>query len=443
MKTTNKHRLFKRYDDGREMPAAALGHKERPYYFRFQYRGIRYTRCLETNDAIEAQKRARAKYSEIVAAISAGAYKRLDATRLRSVESATLEQLYSEYKAGPAEAGSEARKENINALKRIAGGAQFVRELTPALIRAWFTAITVKVTAEPDQECAASIKRSANSTWAKARSLFTPKCLAWYRDRELIASDAGVAAFRDAGELALFTRIPKQNYNPPPENIITATLEAWEKLADRDLFLTIGHELAFGVRAQEMAQARWSWHMIRNDYPVIDGRAVVKSGSGIIQVRALDPYWTIMKRVAVANDWWPKESPDALIIQGTETYRTDDLFRAVSAWMRALGWETQKTNHALRAYAASQIAMRYGIYDAQVWLRHSSVKVTEQNYSHFVQKFKPADLDTVPAKWATNATEKTKVASAKPDAILEATSELRQPPLDSSKVLPWTAHSRN
>jgi hypothetical protein len=37
-------------------------------------------------------------------------------------------------------------------------------------------------------------------------------------------------------------------------------------------------------------------------------------------------------------------------------------------WPRGLGWETQKTNHGLRAYAGSQIAMKYGIYEAQTWL---------------------------------------------------------------------------
>lgn len=444
MKTTNKRRLFKRDDDGREIESSAAGYKERPYYFRFQYRGARYTRCLETADAVEAQKRARAKYAEIIAAVSSNSYKRLDATRLRSAESATLEQLYDKYKAGPAEAGEDTRKLNVNALKQIAAGAQFVRELTPALIRSWFTQVTATVNAEPDQERAASLKRSANSRWAQARSLFTPKCLAWYLDKDLINSDAGLKSFLDAGELAQFTRIPKKNYNPPAETIITTTLKTWEQLTDRDLFLTIGHELTFGLRAQEMAQARWNWHTVRHDYPALDGRAVVKNGSGIIQVRALDPYWSTMKRVAIANDWWPKDGlPDALIIQGTETYRTDDLFRAVSAWMRALGWETDKTNHALRAYSGSQIAMRYGIYETQVWLRHSTVKVTEQSYSHFVQKFKPASLDAIPAKWAINTAPYAKVASANSEATLEATQQFRQPPLESSTVSDWMTQSRN
>jgi len=100
----------------------------------------------------------------------------------------------------------------------------------------------------------------------------------------------------------------------------------------------------------------------------------------------------------------PLSTPNHLLstfLQGTQTYRTDLAFRAVSAWMRGLGWGTRKTNHALRAYAGSQIAMKYGIYDAQVWLRHSSVTVTEGHYHQYVADFKPANQDDIPARWAT------------------------------------------
>jgi hypothetical protein len=47
------------------------------------------------------------------------------------------------------------------------------------------------------------------------------------------------------------------------------------------------------------------------------------------------------------------------------------------------------------------------------------VKVTEQNYSHFVSKFKPADLDQIPARWA-------KVTSPQTDVTLDATADYRK-----------------
>ena len=203
-----------------------------------------------------------------------------------------------------------------------------------------------------------------------------------------------------AGNSAKFENIPKISYYPPRAEIIHQTLADWEQLTDRDLFLAIGHELAFGLRISEFAQARWNWHAEQNEYPVLDGRGQVKGGTGLVQVRALDPWFTTMKRIAVRNKWWPAKLDDALIITGTDAYRKDGLFRSVSHWLRERGWETRKTNHALRAYAGSQIAMKYGIYEAQIWLRHSTVKVTEQHYSHFVAKFKPSDLDSIPARWA-------------------------------------------
>ena len=121
----------------------------------------------------------------------------------------------------------------------------------------------------------------------------------------------------------------------------------------------------------------------------------------LIQVRALDPYFNQMRLRVETKKW--RRNPEDYVIKGTDTYRTDDVYRAVSDFLRSHGWQTKKTNHALRAYSGCQIAMKYGIYEAQMFLRHATVKVTEENYSHFVRKFKPADMDTIPARWATAA----------------------------------------
>jgi len=134
-------------------------------------------------------------------------------------------------------------------------------------------------------------------------------------------------------------------------------------------------------------------------YPVLDGQGHFKSGDWLVRVRALDPWYTLLMNRIAARGW--RGADDESILQGTQTYRTDLAFRAVSAWMRGLGWGTRKTNHALRAYAGSQIAMKYGSYDAQVWLRHSSVTVTEGHYHQYVADFKPANQDDIPARWAT------------------------------------------
>jgi len=104
-------------------------------------------------------------------------------------------------------------------------------------------------------------------------------------------------------------------------------------------------------------------------------------------------------RERIAEKSW-QGKPKDLIVTSNATYRTDGLLRAVSKWLRQQRWETLKTNQALQACAGSQVALRYGIYETQCWLRHSTVKVTEQNHSHFVSKFKPSDLATIPTRWA-------------------------------------------
>jgi integrase len=190
---------------------------------------------------------------------------------------------------------------------------------------------------------------------------------------------------------------------------------------DRNLYLAIGHELSFGLRIGEMAQAKWGWHQVRSGYPVLDGAASVKNGSAMIQVRALDPWYSHMQFQIDLHNW--RTEPADHIIIGSEAYRQDGLYRAISDWLRHLGWETKKTNHALRAYAGGQVAMKYGIYEAQMFLRHSTVKVTEQNYSHFVKKFRPQDPNTIAARWAM-----AKVTSTAADVTLDDTSNVQESP---------------
>lgn len=444
-------RLFKRDDAGREMSPSATGYKERPYYFRFNYRKTTYLRCLETNLKDEAQTRARARFAEITKAVQTSVYGgplasgRLDGAKLRQSGSATLEEIYQAYKVGPSEAAATARRVNTNALKAIAGSAVSLRDLTPALARQFFQTVSTKAATVADQSAAASLKRSANSRWTQAASLFTDKCLQHYRDQGLLDDNTLVAItdFLKAGKAARFDKKKlKVVYRPPSDTIITKTLDAWLQLEDRDLFLVIGHCLAFGLRKGEMIQATWTWHTTRNGYPAIDSEATVKNGTGLVQVRALDPFYTAMMNRVTEKQWRAQGDAGLIVASGTDTYRHEDIYNSVSSWLRALGWETQKTNHALRAYAGSQIAMRYGIWDASTWLRHSSVEVTQGHYTYFIKTFPIADKTTIAAHWAV-APDEAKVTSAKPDATLDASENLRYVPLDSAKISTMLGETRN
>ena len=72
-----------------------------------------------------------------------------------------------------------------------------------------------------------------------------------------------------------------------------------------------------------------------------------------------------------------------------------------AACCKATSWQTQKTIHELRAWSGSQIAMRYDIYDASRWLRHSSIKVTEAHYMRYIKLVRPDDVSKMGIHWAS------------------------------------------
>lgn len=407
-------RLFKRDDTGRELPADAPGYRDRHFYFKFTFRKKCYCRCLETNEAELAQKSARAKAKEIKDAALRGDIGRLDATKQRATTVATVRQLLAVYDAAAVDAEAPARVQNKHALCQLLRVAYFadpeargpeldlpISQLTGAVTRKWFESGSKKALATTDQAQKASIKRSYNSRFVQAKSLFVPKALATYKER-----DVHHPAFLDfvaTGETFKFSKLPATGFNPPADQTIKTTLQAWEAIdtttePGRNLFLAIGHELAFGLRISELAQCQWKLWTTRETYPVLDGAITVKNGTNLIQVRALDPWYSTMRARVQVRKW--DTNKEAYILTGTPTDRADCIPRSVSEWLRNLGWQTQKTNHELRKYAGSQIAMKYGIYEAQCWLRHSTVKVTEQHYSGYVKRFKPENTDTIPATWA-------------------------------------------
>lgn len=389
------------------------GFRDQHWEFTFTYRRKKYARTLETTDAARAQARAKLLYTAITDAVKAGELNRLDATKTRHSHTATLAELITAYRQSPVDANPRTRESNVNALlnllRRATAAAEidekqpFSKLLTAATVAQFFAVASV---ASDDQTATIRAKRTANSLWLQAASLCAPRALAWYKTKKIF--HPCLEEFVNAGQIHRFTRLPRIEYNPPAEKIIADTLKAWAELEERNLFLAIGLELAFGLRVGEVVQARPNWFSTRHNYPVLDGEAAVKNKTGRVQVRALDPYYTTLRTKALAREWLKFDATQSEftlpLITGSPTYRDDGLEREVSDFLRTHGWNTQKTNHALRAYAGSQVAMRYGIYEAQTWLRHSSVKVTEQHYSHFVSKFRPADLETLPAAWATAQT---------------------------------------
>lgn len=363
------------------------------WHVRLYQGGKETTRSLQTPNKAEATRRAKAlrqavrdqRWSALLQPVTA--------------KSATIRQLVEAYRVAPLELQSQ--ESNINCFRQLvlaAGlhGDQPTTALGPKLITAYIAKIT-QDTQHLDQTAAARRRRSANSIINQALSLFTPAALAAYQDAGLHIPVDTLSSLRDTYKARRFRKVTKDSYNPPTDTTLSATLDTWRTHPDRNLYLAVGLMLAFGLRKAEVTAARWDWITLREGVPYLDASTRVKSGTGRLTVRPIDPHFRDLMTRAHAEGWI---QPGETILQGSPTETSEGTFKRISAWLTQCGWETSKKSHALRAYAGSLVAMRWGIYQAQHWLRHASVSVTESHYAHFVKAFDQGDPETSPTQWA-------------------------------------------
>lgn len=172
------------------------------------------------------------------------------------------------------------------------------------------------------------------------------------------------------------------------------------ELDRRNMFLAIGLELSCGLRKSEVPRVKWGWLKRFHGVPHLSERDTeVKNATGEVHIVPLDPFWNFMLRVARRNNWVGSTDEPLLnarhktdgqhralqFSHGGHTDATYWPFTHIGWWLRDLGWDMTKTNHALRDYSASMITMRYSLADASEWCRHSSITTTQGSYNRFVQ----------------------------------------------------------
>lgn len=387
--------------------------------FEFQCRGARLRRKL-----FHSGKDSISKAKEIIDAARAGDQATLDAARLRQASedddtpggpgpggsSTTIGAILRVYETAKSlDVKEETQDANAKALRLCIRRALRMpvlprsatygeRETAAAEIDALPAAILTKGLAQEyyevmreernalkrkeDQAGANRVELTWTSNLMQAISVFIPAVLPLYEK-------AGLVLPSTLGEFMAACKAGKGNmkasYYPPTEKTIKKTLHEWLKIKDRKMFLTLGLELAFGLRAGEVPRITWGMFTSERGRPLLDSRRVVtvKGGTAEIVVQPIDPFWSVLVARIKREKWQGKERE--FVVPGTP-HEFDELFRAIGAWMRGLGWETAKKSHALRAYAGGLVALKEDIYQASVWLRHSSVKITEQAYSYFLKQ---------------------------------------------------------
>lgn len=384
------------------------GQPSETYFIKFLHKGKqKYIKTPFTNK-LEAERHQ----AKLIQALDKEGWSALDTIqppRAEPVPHTTIAELIQHYRAeapGNREIAANTIKTNIYALYNIlrtAGRVTIPDEedephadkhyahLTTAVLNAslivdYKKAVTARAMdlADEDIEAAQSLYRSANSILRTARSIFAHTLMDYYQDQKLNLPD--LKPFLDRSG---FIKVRKIEYNPAPDPLLHKTLHVeLPKLEATELncYLAIWLTIGFGLRKAEIgALTPFHFHLIDNRPTVILAGIKAKNKE-------------IGARIGCQHDAWEKLLPHIIAAQkanqpylltGSRTDRTWDTFRRVSAWMRALGWETQKTIHEFRAWSGSKIAEAHGFLAARDFMRHGTQNTTEQYYGRYIRSIIP------------------------------------------------------
>jgi hypothetical protein len=309
--------------------------------------------------------------------------------------------------------------------------------LSKATARKFFDAVARNSVNFPEQSERNKYVRTAHSFFNNACALLAPRPLEAMRSTfNLHLPD--VADFRKGNQIYGQAVPPPNRSVLPSDAVINKTLREWIRIAEtpgyqipggdrqrikgtaghelplaplneldrRNLFVSVGIELSCGFRVSETKRIRRNWITAQKGMPLVqDLNTKAKDGTGKIEVAPLDPFWSVLWFWIRKNNW-DVGAEDLLLIarDGEWGEMTDRKFwpeTHASHWLRWLGWQTQKTNHALRDFSASMITMRYGLGEACDWCRHKTLATTERNYSRFVKLSKRVDAKKLAwIRWA-------------------------------------------
>jgi integrase len=364
------------------------------WYFKFEFRGKLYKRCLDTPDAAEAQRNARAKYNSIVKAVQLEEYEDLSnalgKTKLRQPKASTLGEMFTVYRRIAGIASVERTVGAVRCILRDVMGEMSEDQLnalsssvlTGTLLRA-YKAKCVDPAAPMDDAKRTAIT-SCNSTIRQARSLCK---------KELIGHTYGMSKakgednlYKEEGitlpDLTSFLAVrlfeePPHHFVPIPEDLMR---KIWERLPELKENLPNVY-LAFllceccGLRRGEAARARVS------DIIALPKRAgdneevrhVLRLGitkNGRPRLVPLDPrvrdeilaLAKVVPMVTSSDMGAASKVEEAVdyILPGSRTHRYLATFESLGNWLKSLGWNRTKKAHELRKHFGSQIAEQFG-----------------------------------------------------------------------------------
>jgi integrase len=359
--------------------------KSAPYYIRLQRGKKRYKQSLETSIQLPAVDRAKLYIDsifeqkwEIIAQVKARHHV------------ATLEQVLEIYRRSHGIARRSAMNNELAMLSIFKRTRS--KEPDPKLIR--LDAVNKNLAIEyqdltaaeycKSQEDAAAYReardrayRSSRSTINQARSIFSRRAdndmIARYKEAGLVIPECVINFL----EVRLRGRPTKREYNQPDDAVIEETFKKIEQFAedDPDVYRAFWLAVGAGLRRGEIQRVRWEHFVARDGIMWISG-GIGKDGQQI-EVPIQDKAWKKLESkektgfvLRTRHLWWAKR---------------------LNAWMRGLGWNTEKKMHELRSYVGSLI-YRKSPQAAMKFMRHKSIKVTEEYYVRYGADAAPVNV---------------------------------------------------
>jgi len=366
-----------------------------PWYTDFIIHGRRFHQSLETNVLAAAQQRAISLISEA----KRQKWEAPDAPALK--KPATIEALTGAYMTFAVQHIKErSATNNVSALRQILAIAFDLPQTPPAaavaatnpLAANVLTAQTIRrfrekfLAARLRDLAGDALERARNvafisgtSMLSQGRSVFTRQACTHYEDLGLHLPPT-VAEFRSEPP---FKRVGA-DYMPASDAIVAKTFAAIAEQKDANLVAAFWLATGAGLRKGEIARAKWGHLSLQQGKPWFDSDIPGKDGRPI-KVPLLTFAANALKTLRA-------DQPDhATILTGTHTEVTETVFRRIGEWMTALGWESEKKVHELRAWAGSKIIETHGMEAASNWMRHKELRTTQLKYGRYV-KVKDIDI---------------------------------------------------
>jgi hypothetical protein len=368
-------------------PVANLYLRGRSLVWRREYRGKQIIRAIpvrrlreeESGPPADLVKDAVAWMKAAEGRLLRGEYDKLMEETARRREVGTVGELVAEYErvcrenGEPRQATVDANCAAMRRFVRVAAGKLAVDGMSLSVLskeslRA-FQAAKLKELGDKD-----STRRTIASTLRQVRSLVQPRLIQDYKVR--------CPDLREFREYYL-GRVPMKDVPLPPYPLRLATARAARRLwLRRDpLYLVWLMAYGLGMRADEMACARWTWiethmgapRMALRDRPEEDFR-VKGVRPGNVPVHA-----AVLRRLLA----FKAEGSTFILPRDGYIGRVNLIQRDFSAWMTSLGWDkvdTSKRAHELRRLFGSRVWAKHGKEECFVRMRHMSFSTTERSY---------------------------------------------------------------